>query len=160
MFKRQLFLAASMAFAATTLNAGIQVPAAVVGDGYGDIGPALTGIPGFAARGEARTLTPGTSHCVACGQVDQLAEHGFLGKAGPSPDGIGARWDEGALRGIMLRADAVFPETTEFALYGTTGFNRSGGGLDGQTNEGPVEPLLTARDIEDVAANLMTLTEC
>lgn len=149
MFERKLPLAASTEVATTTLNAGMPVPAAAVGDRYGDIGRALTGIPGLAARGAARTLAPVASHGVASGQP---AAHVFLDGAGPSPDDTGARWDEGALRGIMVSADAVRPGTMKLAFFGTTGFNRSGGGLDGRANEGPFKSLLTIRDIEDLAA--------
>jgi L-cysteine S-thiosulfotransferase len=160
MFKPQLLLAASMAFAATTLNAGIIAHGPTVADGYVGIAPALAAMPGHVARGEGAVFTPGAPHCFACGQVARSAEHGFLDKAGPSLANIGARWDDGSLRGMMTDAKAVFPETTMPAFYGTTGLNRTGDGLDGRAIEGPVEPLLNAQGIEDVAAYLMTLTEC
>ena len=49
--KRQMLLAAGIAFAATTLHADVVAPTNIVADDYGDIVASLTGEPGDAARG-------------------------------------------------------------------------------------------------------------
>ena len=45
------------------------------------------------------------------------------------------------------------------AFYKTEGFIRLGNGYTGKAHEGDVAPLLTAQEIEDVVAFLMTLKE-
>jgi len=157
--KRQLLLAASIALAATTLNADVIAPDGVVANEYGDIAPSLTGVPGNVERGREVMYTRGLGNCIACHQVSDLEEYPFHGEVGPSLDGVGARWDEAALRGIIVDAKAVFPETVMPAFYRTSGFIRPGNGFTGRAVEGSVEPLLSAQDIEDVVAYLMTLTE-
>ena len=45
------------------------------------------------------------------------------------------------------------------AFYKTEGFVRPGNGFTGKAAEGALDPLLTAQEIEDVVAYLMTLKE-
>jgi sulfur-oxidizing protein SoxX len=58
-----------------------------------------------------------------------------------------------------VNAKAVFPETMMPSFYRTPGFIRPGNAFTGRAAEGPLDPLLSAQDIEDVVAYLMTLTE-
>lgn len=157
--KRHLMLAACFLLAAPTLNADILTPDAVVANEYGDVAQSLTGVPGNVDRGREVMFTRGLGNCIACHQVTDLDEHAFHGEVGPSLDGVGARWDEAALRGIIINAKAVFPDTMMPAFYKTTGFTRPGNAFTGRAAEGPLDPLLTAQDIEDVVAYLLTLTE-
>lgn len=157
--KRQLLMAASIALAATTLNADVIAPDGVVANEYGDVDQSLTGMPGNVERGREVMYTRGLGNCIACHQVSDLEEYPFHGEVGPSLDGVGARWEEAALRGIIVDAKAVFPETMMPAFYRTSGYIRPGNGFTGRAVEGSVEPLLSAQDIEDVVAYLMTLTE-
>jgi sulfur-oxidizing protein SoxX len=157
--KRHLMLAAGVALAATTLNADIIAPDAVVSNEYGDVAMSLTGVPGNVERGREVMFTRGLGNCIACHQVTDLDEHAFHGEVGPSLDGVGARWDEAALRGIIVDAKAVFPETMMPAFYRTSGFVRPGNAFTGRAAEGALDPLLSAQDIEDVVAYLLTLTE-
>ncbi len=157
--KRQLLLAASMILAATTLNADVTLPADVVANEYGDVAQSLTGVPGNIERGREVMFTRGLGNCIACHQVTDLEEYPFHGETGPSLDGVGARWDEAALRGIIVDAKQVFPDTMMPAFYRTSGFVRPGNAFTGRAAEGPLDPLLSAQDIEDVVAYLMTLTE-
>jgi sulfur-oxidizing protein SoxX len=45
------------------------------------------------------------------------------------------------------------------AFYKTTGFIRVGNAYTGKAGTDPADPLLTAQEIEDVVAYLMTLKE-
>jgi hypothetical protein len=49
--KRQMFLAATLAMAATALNADVIAPDDVMTNEYGDVGESLTGMPGNVDRG-------------------------------------------------------------------------------------------------------------
>ena len=157
--KRQLLLAASMLLAATTLNADVILPDDVVTNEYGDVAQSLTGVPGNVERGRDDLASRSLGNCIACHAVTDLSEHAFHGEVGPSLDGVGARWEEAALRGIMVNAKAVFPETIMPSFYRTSGYIRPGNAYTGRAPEGPLDPLLAAQDIEDVVAYLMTLTE-
>lgn len=162
--KRQLFTTASLALAALSLtapavHADITLPRDVVANEYGDVAMSLTGVPGDAERGKEIMVDRGQGNCIACHQVTALEEYDWHGEVGPSLDGAGARWDEAALRGIMVDAKAVFPETVMPAFYRVDGFTRPGNAYTGRAAEGDLAPLLTAQDIEDVVAYLLTLTE-
>jgi len=161
---RQLFKTASLALAALTLSApivqaDITLPRDVVANEYGDVANSLTGVPGDPERGMEIMVNRGQGNCIACHQVSALSEYDWHGEVGPSLDGTGARWDEAALRGIMVDAKAVFPETMMPAFYRVDGFTRLGNAFTGRAAEGEAEPLLSAQDIEDVVAYLKTLTE-
>ncbi|MFW5655585.1 MAG: sulfur oxidation c-type cytochrome SoxX [Roseicyclus sp.] len=149
--------------AALTLTPAVQAditpPRDVVADEYGDVAQSLTGVPGDPERGKEVVVDRGLGNCIACHQVTALEEHPWHGEVGPSLDGAGARWTEAALRGIMVDAKAVFPETMMPAFYRIDGFVRPGNAFTGRAAEGDLEPLLAAQDIEDVVAYLMTLTE-
>ena len=45
------------------------------------------------------------------------------------------------------------------SFYKTAGYIRPGNAFTGKAAEGPLEPLLTAQQVEDVVAYLMTLKE-
>lgn len=162
--KRQLFKTASLAVAALTLTApilqaDITLPRDVVANEYGDVEKSLTGVPGDPQRGMEIMVNRGQGNCIACHQVTALSEHDWHGEVGPSLDGVGARWEEAALRGIMVDAKAVFPDTMMPAFYRIDGFVRPGNAFTGRAAEGDLDPLLAAQDIEDVVAYLMTLTD-
>jgi L-cysteine S-thiosulfotransferase len=157
--KRQTVLAAGIALAATTLHADVILPDDVVTNEYGDVAQSLTGVPGDPARGLEVMVNRGTGNCIACHQVTALEEHQFHGEVGPSLDGAGARWEEASLRGIIVNAKNVFPDSVMPSFYRVSGFTRPGNAFTGRAAEGPLDPLLTAQEIEDVVAYLMTLTD-
>jgi sulfur-oxidizing protein SoxX len=45
------------------------------------------------------------------------------------------------------------------SFYRVSGFTRPGNAFTGRAAEGALDPLLSAQDIEDVVAYLLTLTE-
>lgn len=157
--KSHFILAAGVALAATMTHADAIDPNDVVTNEYGDVAQSLTGVPGDVERGLEVMVDRGLGNCIACHQVSALEEYPFHGEVGPSLDGVGARWDEAALRGIVVNAKAAFPDTVMPSFYRTSGYTRPGNAYTGRAAEGELEPLLAAQDIEDVVAYLLTLTE-
>ena len=156
---RQTFLAAGLCLVAGTIHADVIAPDDVTANEYGEIAESLTGVAGDPVRGEEIMVTRGLGNCIACHQVSALDDHAFHGEVGPTLDGVGSRWEAAALRGIMVNADAVFPESVMPSFYRISGFVRPGNGYTGRAAEGALEPILSAQDIEDVVAYLQTLTE-
>ena len=116
----------------------------------------LSGTPGDVENGKI-LMNKGAGNCIACHQVTDLAELAFHGEIGPSLDGVGARWSEAELRGIVSNAKRMFPGTMMPAFYKIDGFIRVGEAYTGKPKEGEVTPLLTAQEIEDLVAYLKTL---
>ncbi len=102
-------------------------------------------------------MNKGAGNCIACHQVTDLADLPFHGDIGPSLDGVGARWSEAELRGILADAKRMFPGTMMPSFYRTEGFVRVGEAYTGKAKEGEVAPLLTAQEIEDLVSYLKTL---
>jgi len=124
----------------------------------GAIAQSLSGTSGDIENG-AVLMNKGAGNCIACHQVTALEHLPFHGEIGPSLDGAADRWSEGELRGIVANAKEWFPDTMMPAFYKTDGFVRLGNAYTGKAHEGDVAPLLTAQQIEDVVAFLMTLKE-
>lgn len=124
----------------------------------GAIEQSLSGMPGDPANGRV-LMNKGSGNCIACHQVSDLAEFPFHGEIGPMLDGAGERWSEAELRGIVANAKIMFPESMMPSFYRTDGFTRPGNAYTGKAAEGDLDPLLTAQEVEDVVAYLLTLTE-
>lgn len=148
---------------AATVTAGAALaetsPADVAYDEYGAIEISLSGAAGDPVAGEKIMVTRGKGNCIACHQVTALMEYPFHGEVGPSLDGAGSRWTEADLRGIVANAKMTFDGTIMPAFYKTEGFIRPGNAYTGKAAEGELAPLLTAQEIEDVVAYLMTLKD-
>ena len=63
------------------------------------------------------------------------------------------------MRGLLTDAKMTFDGTVMPAFYKVDGFNRPGDAYTGKAAEGPLSPILTAQEIEDVIAFLATLKE-
>ena len=151
---------ASAVVAATSLVAWAETaPSDVTFGEYGDIEASLTGVPGDPAAGLQIMVSRGKGNCIACHAVTALAEHPFHGEVGPMLDGVGGYRTEAELRGIIANPKMTFEGTIMPAFYRVDGFNRPGDAFTGKAAAGPLDPLLTAQEIEDVVAYLMTLTE-
>ncbi len=124
----------------------------------GAVSTSLTGVAGDPANGR-QIMNKGAGNCIACHAVSDLAELPFHGEVGPPLDGAADRWTEAELRGIVSNAKEMFPDSVMPSFYRTTGFIRPGNAYTGKAAEGPLDPLLTAQEVEDVVAYLMTLTE-
>lgn len=159
MTRKALLVLGVTASLATAGYAADVAPNDVVYDDYGSIEASLTGVAGDAAAGEKVMTTRALGNCIACHQVTALEEFPFHGEVGPSLDGVADRWSEAELRGIVANAKITFDGTIMPSFYKTGPFIRPGDAFTGKAAQGELPPLLTAQQIEDVVAYLMTLTE-
>lgn len=125
----------------------------------GAVETSLSGQPGDPAEG-AKIMNKGAGNCIACHQVTALEHLPFHGEIGPSLDGVADRWSEAELRGIVANAKNTFEGSMMPSFYKTEGFVRLGNAYTGKAHgDGEVMPLLSAQQIEDVVAYLVTLKE-
>lgn len=144
---------------ATAALAEAPAPSTVSYDDYGSVADSLTGTAGDPAAGREVVASKSLGNCVACHAVSDLSDVPFHGEVGPSLDGVATRWEEADLRGIIANAKMVFPGTIMPAFYKNEGYTRPGDAYTGNAAEGALSPILTAQQVEDVVAYLMTLKE-
>lgn len=142
---------------AAAMAAEIAPTAVVYADGA--VATSLSGQPGNPEEGAKIVSTRALGNCVACHEVSALPNVAFQGNVGPSLDGTADRWSEAELRGIVANAKMTFEGTRMPAFYKTEGFTRPGAGYTAKAAPADLPPLLTAQQIEDVVAFLMTLKE-
>jgi L-cysteine S-thiosulfotransferase len=120
----------------------------VVGDA---IPQSLTGQPGDAARGRTVVTDHQKGLCLLC-HTGPFPEQRFQGNLAPDLRGAGSRWDEGQLRLRLVDSRKLNPSTVMPAYYRLDGLTRVGGSWQGK-------PVLSAEEVEDVVAFLLTLTD-
>lgn len=125
----------------------------------GAIEASLTGTAGDAANGAIIMGTKSKGNCVACHEITALADVPFHGEVGPLMDGAGDRWSEAELRGLVANAKMTFEGTVMPAFYKMDGFTRPGDAYTGKAPTEALTPILTAQEIEDVVAFLVTLKD-
>ena len=123
-------------------------PYTVTGDA---IPQSLTGAPGDAERGLKIVTNRQIGLCLLCHSGPYPGER-FQGTMAPDLSGAASRWNEGQLRLRIVDASRVNPDTIMPPYYRVDGFNRVAPNLRGKT-------IMTAEQIEDVVAYLMTLKE-
>lgn len=155
--KRALGVAAVLVVSAVAAQGSEITPSDVVYED-GAIAQSLTGVAGNVEEG-AKIMNKGAGNCIACHEVTALSHLPFHGEVGPMLDGAADRWSEAELRGIVANAKMMFDGTVMPSFYKTDGFVRLGNAYTGKAHEGDVDPLLSAQQIEDVVAYLMTLTD-
>lgn len=155
--KYALGLAVGVAITFSAANAADVNPADVSYED-GAIAASLSGNPGNPEEG-AIIMNKGAGNCIACHAVSALSDIPFHGEVGPTLDGAADRWTEAQLRGIVANAKLTFEGSIMPSFYKTSGFVRLGNAYSGKAHEGDVAPLLTAQQVEDVVAFLMTLKE-
>ncbi|MCT4557002.1 MAG: sulfur oxidation c-type cytochrome SoxX [Pelagimonas sp.] len=134
-------------------------PADVVFGESGEVVASLTGVAGDADRGRDVFATKSKGNCVSCHAVAQLADVPFHGEVGPELTWTGEGRSAEELRGIVANAKISFEGTVMPAFYKTSGFIRPGDAYTGKAPKGELAPLLSAQDIEDVVAFLLTLKD-
>jgi len=139
-------------------GAGEVAPKDVVYEG-GAIATSLSGMPGNPEEGARIMTTNALGNCVACHAIDAMPDVQFQGTIAPPLDGVASRYSEAELRGLVANAKMTFEGTFMPAFYKTEGFIRPGAGYSGKAPEGELAPILTAQQIEDVVAYLMTLKD-
>ena len=118
----------------------------------GDAIPAsLTGAKGDPARGRAIVMNRQVGLCLLC-HTGPFPEERFQGDLAPDLRGAGARWSEGELRLRIVDARKFNSDTIMPPYYTLNGLTRVAAPFRGK-------PVLTAEQIEDVVAFLMTLRE-
>jgi L-cysteine S-thiosulfotransferase len=129
--------------------AGAQAlqPYTVVGDSVPD---PLTATRGDAARGRALVVDR-SSTCILC-HSGPFPEQKFQGDLAPNLAGSGSRWSEGQLRLRLVDAARLDAATIMPSYYRVEGLVRVGGNWRGK-------PILSAEQIEDILAYLVTLRE-
>ena len=136
--------------------AGLALPCAaqqelrtyvVRGDAITD---SLTGKPGDATRGRALAVER-TSTCILC-HSGPFPETKFQGDLAPSLAGAGSRWSEGQLRLRLVDASRLNAATIMPSYYRLDGLVRVGAAWRGK-------PILSAEQIEDIVAYLVSLRE-
>jgi len=157
--KRIVPTLAGLALVAGVASAQEVAPLDVAFDDHGAVAVSLSGVAGDPANGIAVMTSRGKGNCIACHQVTALADYPFQGNVGPSLDGAAGRWDAAQLRGIVANAKMTFPESVMPSFYKGTGYIRPGDAFTGKAGTEPLPSLLTAQEIEDVVAFLMTLTD-
>ncbi len=155
--KKTLFACAA-AVLATGAVADTVAPMDVSYGEYGEVEMSLSGAPGDIENGKS-IMNKGAGNCIACHAVTDLQDLPFHGEIGPSLDGVADRWSEAEIRGIVANAKNVFPDSMMPSFYRVEGYVRPGNGFSGKAVEGDVQPLLTAQEIEDLVAYLVTLKE-
>jgi sulfur-oxidizing protein SoxX len=119
----------------------------VVGDA---IPHSLTGSAGDAARGRALVVER-SSTCILC-HSGPFPEQKFQGDLAPDLSGSGSRASEGQLRLRLVDASRLNAATIMPSYYRVDGLSRVGTPWRGK-------PILSAEQIEDIVAYLLSLRE-
>lgn len=139
-------LAVALTAAAPAAAAETLVSYEIVDDA---IPNSLTGQPGDPVRGRAIVTDRRVGLCLLC-HSGPFPEQHFQGDLAPSLAGAGARAGEGQLRLRLVDASRLNPNTIMPPYYRTEGLDRVAPAFAGK-------PILTAAQIEDVVAFLVTL---
>ena len=122
-----------------------------VAHGQDAIPESLTGAKGDPVRGRAIVANRQLGLCLLC-HSGPFPEERFQGNLAPDLRGAGTRWSEGQLRLRIVDSGRIDPATIMPAYHRTDGLVRVAPAWRGK-------PVLTAEQIEDVVAFLMTLRD-
>ena len=146
-FALTTLLAAGLFAACWPAGAEELRPYTVAGDA---IPASLTGTKGDVARGRA-LIVERSSTCILC-HSGPFLEQKFQGDLAPNLAGSGSRWSEGQLRLRLVGAAHLNAATIMPSYYRIDGLVRVGSNWRGK-------PILSAEQIEDILAYLVTLRE-
>ncbi|MCB1748759.1 MAG: sulfur oxidation c-type cytochrome SoxX [Gammaproteobacteria bacterium] len=127
--------------------AATAAPVAYVVEDYRIAAP-LTATPGDAVRGEEIATTRALGNCLTCHVLP--GDYEFPGTTGPTLVGVARRLDAGQLRLRLVDPKQINPYTMMPAYFRTTGLYRVAPEYVGK-------PILSAQQVEDVLAYLLTL---
>jgi L-cysteine S-thiosulfotransferase len=144
---------AAAVVAALMLTGAVVTPAraelvhyTIAGDAIPD---SLTGAKGDATRGRVIVANRNAGLCLLC-HSGPFPEDRFQGNIGPDLSGAGSRWSEGQLRLRIVDASKFDANTIMPPFYRVDGLSRVPAAYHDK-------PVLTAVEVEDVVAYLMTL---
>jgi L-cysteine S-thiosulfotransferase len=147
-----LALAAGMGATAGTADQALAQaalrPYMIVGDA---IPASLTGKAGDPERGRAIVVNRQVGLCLLC-HSGPFPQERFQGTLAPDLKGAGVRSTEGQLRLRIVDASLIKPDTIMPPYYRVDGLERVAPSFKGK-------PILTAEQIEDVVAYLVTLRD-
>jgi L-cysteine S-thiosulfotransferase len=123
-------------------------PYRIVADAIPD---SLTGTPGDVERGRSIVVNRQVGLCLLCHSGPYPQER-FQGTLAPDLAGTGSRWSQGQLRLRVVDAGRLSPDTIMPPYYRVDGLVRVAPAFAGK-------PILTAEQIEDVVAYLVTLRD-
>ena len=109
----------------------------------------LTGKAGSAKKGYAIASDRADAGCVLCHQLPGI-DAAMSGNLAPPLDGIGSRLSAGQIRLRLVDSSQLNPQTIMPSYYRTKGLRQVAKPYQGK-------PILTAQQIEDVIAYLLTL---
>lgn len=130
----------------STAVAAPVLPYQVSGDG---IAQPLGGLQGDPVRGRAIVADRRAGLCLLC-HTGPFPEERSPGTLATDLSGVGSRWSEAQLRLRVVDARAVSPDSFMPAFHRADGLQRVGAAWQGR-------PVLSAQQVEDVVAFLLTL---
>jgi sulfur-oxidizing protein SoxX len=119
--------------------------------GGNSIPDSLTGKAGDPVKGRAVAIHRKKGNCLACHTMP-TPEQPYHGEVGPELNGVAGRLSEGEIRLRIVNPKYANPGTIMPAFYRNDGLHRVAKKWQGKT-------MLTAEEVEDVVAYLMTLKE-
>lgn len=144
----------------TTLCAALPIPAIADDTSAGAyqsytvknhaIDAPLGGLKGHPARGRKLAINSAKGNCLACHKLP-IPEEEFHGEVGPSLYGLANRLNEGKIRLRIVNIQQLIPFSLMPPMYmNPADLKQVAKKFQGQT-------VLTAQEVEDVVAYLMTL---
>ena len=128
---------------------GAQADALVPFEVVEDTIPApLTSEPGDAQRGRAVYVDRDRGHCLLC-HVSTHVQEPFAGTIGPDLSDVAEVYDAGQLRYRVVDSTLMNPDTVMPAYYRVEGLAQVDAAFEGK-------PVLTAQEVEDLIAFLLT----
>lgn len=113
------------------------------------INHSLTGKAGDPVKGRELAINRKKGNCLACHSMP-IAEQSFHGETAPSLYGVANRLTAGELRMQIVNSKVTNEDTMMPSFYRVWGYNRQKEKFIGKT-------ILSAQEVEDVVAYLMTL---
>ncbi|EFO29432.1 chain H, The Soxax Complex [Roseibium sp. TrichSKD4] len=118
-----------------------------------EVKASLTGAAGDPGAGRETFADRKKGNCLACHANADLSEQLFHGEVGPELNGAADRWSAEQLRAIVINSKEVFGDQTIMPGFYTTDLGvRVTDKFQGKT-------ILSAQEVEDVVAYLLTLKE-
>ena len=148
---RIIGIAIGAVMATSIANAEGVKPSEIMFDD-GMVSASLTGVAGNVEEGRKVFMNRKLGNCLACHVNSDMSEQSFHGEVGPELDGAGDRWSEAELRAIVANSKEVFEGTIMPAFYKDSGYERPLDKFAGKS-------ILSAQQVEDVVAYLLTLKE-
>ena len=147
---------AFVACGAALLMAANAIPRATAGEtpayrvvDENSIPKPLTDVKGDPVRGKKVAINRKQGNCLAC-HVMPIPDQQFHGEVGPDLSEVASAYSEGELRLRVVDPKVLNPDTIMPAFYRTEGLHRVMKNFQGKS-------VLTAQQVEDVVAYLMTL---